>query len=1280
MAAALRLLITDYHSPDRFAWRLEDAHSNTLAYHEVKLDVSEASYRGYADLPAYLKHYRAIHAERKLLADAGDWMGQQLFGPILPAILKHPAPPVTTVAVVAPPQAQDLLARPLELARHDGKPLTQHKIRLIYERKGATPSTAKTTGNPLRVLAVFSLPEVGSPLNLRRERYALEQFVRNVQAEGKAIQLRVLQYGATRQTLREALEEGEGWDILHFSGHGHNGVLALERTDGTPDVVTAEELETLLDDVKGRVQLLFLSACLSGATSVRAARRALGLDAPVRDQADATEDEAAAQATQLPSLGQRLAERLDCAALAMRYSVGNRFAIDLANRLYEALLTDRQPLPRALHTALTDACTPEVEAALPLSGITPILFGPRAAALRLVLPERDHDGILPHYGMAAFPSEPERFVGRLRAMIAGREALAEGGKWRGILYYGMAGAGKTTLATELAYRYREGRFRGFVWHVAPSEGSDISGAFARFLDALYTQLELTDTSLLAYADRPTEFNKHTLPRLREYLRRNACLIVLDNLEGLLTSSGDWLAPEWGPLLEALLDRQSRSRLILTSRRIPKALAVLPQLKPVPVHALSLSEAVLLARDLPNLNELFADADGQRLLVWTLRLVQGHPKLLEFADHLAADRSTLQAQLTGAEDAAEGQAILQAFFETGKTAREEAQFLQAFSRWTADLTEQCTPSVRLLFRFLACLEDEDRNPATLAATWPVFLENLPDGLPGLAEAQTDATQALQAGLRELTGCGLIEQQVRYGMHPAVAEAARRAADSRLRSAADNTMAGLHMAYVQHFRDRETEGYTSALTLAAQRALPYLVRQQEWNRVASMAQEIVFRDQSPATLALALPLLERAAEAEADAGEPGSAAGVLARTLWLAGRHKEAETRLRELISRAAARGDYQTASVAAGELANLLRQTGRQEEALASVEQEIAYASQAGTGPWTQLLAEAKRLQIGNELGRRQETLTEGEALLTRMTELSETILEGQYESVRPYSVREFLLDTVRSAALYTEQYERALELNAAIVQSVQDRNADALEIAQKRFNDYGPLLRLRRYAEAHRLLQECREAFAEAGADMDLGRVYSALADLEDKQGNSAAAIQFEWQALLHRYRAASPSDCAISHNNLAAYYHRQGQMAEAQAHHLAAGILRLQIQHGTLQDSLHNLAQTELSGEPPNFDRVADTVEQVPGVRFRELFARLPQRFPDGDTAIAAVWEMARQQQQAQRAAQEAQRAAVEAVVAALEAGDEAAFNTALQQLPEEEAQAVVRKLTEAANIADNG
>ncbi len=35
-----------------------------------------------------------------------------------------------------------------------------------------------------------------------------------------AIELNVLQYGVTKDALQDALAGGEGWDIVHFSGHG----------------------------------------------------------------------------------------------------------------------------------------------------------------------------------------------------------------------------------------------------------------------------------------------------------------------------------------------------------------------------------------------------------------------------------------------------------------------------------------------------------------------------------------------------------------------------------------------------------------------------------------------------------------------------------------------------------------------------------------------------------------------------------------------------------------------------------------------------------------------------------------------------------------------------------------------------------------------------------------------------------------------------------------------------------------------------------------------------
>ena len=97
-------------------------------------------------------------------------------------------------------------------------------------------------GERLRVLGLFSLPEGGRPLNLRRERHALVRLIEGIAATGKAADVRVLQYGVTRDRLRDVLEEAEGWDIIHVSGHGAPGELLLETAAGQPDRVTAADL------------------------------------------------------------------------------------------------------------------------------------------------------------------------------------------------------------------------------------------------------------------------------------------------------------------------------------------------------------------------------------------------------------------------------------------------------------------------------------------------------------------------------------------------------------------------------------------------------------------------------------------------------------------------------------------------------------------------------------------------------------------------------------------------------------------------------------------------------------------------------------------------------------------------------------------------------------------------------------------------------------------------------------------------------------------------------
>jgi hypothetical protein len=217
-----------------------------------------------------------------------------------------------------------------------------------------------------------------------------------------------------------------------------------------------------------------------------------------------------------------------------------------------------------------------------------------------------------------------------------------------------------------------------------------------------------------------------------------------------------------------------------------------------------------------------------------------------------------------------------------------------------------------------------------------------------------------------------------------------------------------------------------------------------------------------------------------------------------------------------------------------------------------------------------------------------------------------------------LLDIGRNAATNTHRWETALALNAEVAKVKLARDANELEVARTRFNDYAPLLRLRRYEDGRKLLLSCRAVF-EAKRDVrGLGSVYSALADLEDNTGGRAAAVRFEEVALGYNYQTGEPETCAISHHNLANYVERQdADPATVLAHRLAAAAICLQMQSGLLPTTLRNPARSELPPAPPAFAELAQCVESIEGVRFRALFEQLPRTAPDGDAAIAAVWQM---------------------------------------------------------------
>ena len=236
-AEALRLEIAEFTDAHHWRWVLNDAQGAFLADHVVELDPSEPKYQTLFDLPGYLWHYAAPDKrnadERRLLEEVGAWFGATVLGPtIAEKILARGFPPIA-VRVMVPQKAERLLVMPLEIAHARSKPLAVQGVSFVFETLGETAPEAAPIGDRLRLLALFSLPSEGSPLNLRRERQTLRALVRQLTgAAGLAIELRVLQYGVTRTSLLDTLEDGEGWDVVHFSGHGLAGSLLLENPKG----------------------------------------------------------------------------------------------------------------------------------------------------------------------------------------------------------------------------------------------------------------------------------------------------------------------------------------------------------------------------------------------------------------------------------------------------------------------------------------------------------------------------------------------------------------------------------------------------------------------------------------------------------------------------------------------------------------------------------------------------------------------------------------------------------------------------------------------------------------------------------------------------------------------------------------------------------------------------------------------------------------------------------------------------------------------------------------
>ena len=194
----------------------------------------------------------------------------------------------------------------------DGRgPLALHPLVSVYRKTGAAP--ARRLPGPLRIVVAIAAPDTGGGGVLD-----YEQELRNVLAAVRAARqgaadVRVVPF-ATIGAIRAELDRGPA-HVLHLTGHGSPGTLALEDEDGAARPVTADELADLAVPPGAMPPVVVLSACYTDAAGSQ------GGD----------------------SFAARLCQRGAAAVIATETSITDIYATRLLARVYGALAQARDP-------------------------------------------------------------------------------------------------------------------------------------------------------------------------------------------------------------------------------------------------------------------------------------------------------------------------------------------------------------------------------------------------------------------------------------------------------------------------------------------------------------------------------------------------------------------------------------------------------------------------------------------------------------------------------------------------------------------------------------------------------------------------------------------------------------------------------------------------------------------------------------------------------------------------------------------------------------------------
>ncbi|KAB1144961.1 CHAT domain-containing protein [Streptomyces luteolifulvus] len=598
---------------------------------EVRLD-DPAELEMLHALPRRIAELRSSRAGHAAIEEAVRARGEWIARTGLSRMTEHlKALGPVVVHLQLPTGLRDFEALPWEMALVDGVPLVQHGVMFVRGVLGSGSGTGRAADprdlpSHLRMLALFSLPQTTTPVDLGAHRADLRARLLDLSAGGRdsgtPLELRTRQFGVSRDTLRSMLREPAGWDVIHIVAHGLPGGLCLERRDGTTDRVSTRDLVELLGQGRGRTRLVFLSACWSG-----------GQEPDLSDAVD--EEPAPERASALTSLASAVAEELGCAVVAMRFPVGNDFARIFAVRLYTHLFRSSHTLPQALRNTLAETLAdPELpERRYPLlCAATPMLYG--AAALTQSLPDRPMRSVPPRgprsNGVGALPDRPRSFVGRLREMMRLSSALAPESGVRGAVVHGVTGMGATTCAALLAHDHREA-FDVIVWHPRPASPEAVAPSIGDpFADLLRRIVVQVPELARAYRELPWP----------EWIGRAAALRLLLVLDAADRAVGQ--DPRFADLVQRFAEEDGPGRILLTSRaELPALASCLPRTELPPLDD---DEMWQILRTLPRLGALSRVRRTSVTAARVVRRAAGRPDRLLDAERRARTVETLEEWL------------------------------------------------------------------------------------------------------------------------------------------------------------------------------------------------------------------------------------------------------------------------------------------------------------------------------------------------------------------------------------------------------------------------------------------------------------------------------------------------------------------------------------------------------------------------------------------------------------------------------------------------------------